>query len=74
MDEQDIQECFDNDSILNEMKKTIEGSQKKYLFVWICFLIVLFVVVEVISAAPVVWPTIKMVTNSIGNIIKQLVK
>lgn len=74
LDEQDIQECFDNDSVLYEMKKTIEGSQKKYLFVWICFLAVLLVVVEVISVAPVVWPIIKTVVKGIGNIIKWLVK
>lgn len=74
LDDHDIQECFDNDSILNEMKKTIERSQKKSLLVWICILIVLFVAIEAISAAPVVAPIIKIVVNDIGNIIMSLIK
>lgn len=74
LDHHDIQECFDNDSILNEMKKTIERSQKNSLFVWICILIVLFVAIEAISASPVVWPIIEIVVNAIGNTIKSLIK
>lgn len=50
--EDDLIEIFDNDEILDEMKKTISKSEKIYLSIWIAFLIGAFVVVEIVSISP----------------------
>lgn len=59
MTEDDIQECFRGDYLILDMKKTIGKSEKIYLFLWGVFLLVLLVIVEYISEAPVVIPFLK---------------
>ncbi len=51
-----INECFQNDEILLEMQENIRKSERFYFTLWILFLIILLVVIENISAAPVIWP------------------
>lgn len=61
--EDDIRECFQNDQILLEMKETVEKSEKRFLFIWIAFLIILLVIVESISEAPTVWTFIQNIIH-----------
>lgn len=65
--EDDIRECFQNDCLIQDMKKTIGRSEKIYLFLWITFLVALFVIVESISEAPVISP---FLTTIVGKIRK----
>ena len=58
--EDDIQECFRGDYLILDMKKTIG---KIYLFLWVVFLLVLLVIVEYISEAPVVIPFLKKIAG-----------
>lgn len=64
--EDDLQEIFGNDEILLKMKKTISRSEKRYLRVWIAFLIGAFVIVEIISISP----TYQGVFDILQNILK----
>ncbi len=50
--EDDLKEIFDNDEMLNDMKKTISKTQKIYLWIWILFLIVTLIIVEYLSSSP----------------------
>ena len=61
--EDDIQECFRGDYLILDMKKTIGKSEKIYLFLWVVFLLVLLVIVEYISEAPVVIPFLKKIAG-----------
>ena len=61
--EDDIQECFQGDHLISDMKKTIGKSEKIYLFLWVVFLLVLLVIVEYISEAPVVVPFLKKIVG-----------
>ena len=45
----DIKECFGNDMIILDMKKTVEKSQKNYVIIWSCFLAILFIALELMS-------------------------
>ena len=49
----DIQECFQNDQLITDMKETIRKSQRKYLILWIGSLILLLVCLEWASDSPV---------------------
>jgi cell division protein FtsL len=49
------------------MKKTIGKSEKIYLFLWVVFLLVLLVIVEYISEAPVVVPFLKKIVGLFYN-------
>lgn len=53
MTEDDVRECFQDDSLLNDMKQTVSKAEKKYLFLWIAFLLIFFVIIEKISEAPI---------------------
>lgn len=57
--QEDIDECFRNDEILSEMKKSVKKSERTYLVLWICFLLILLVIIENISEAPIIWPLVK---------------
>ena len=48
---------------MRDMKKTIGKSEKIYLFLWVVFLLVLLVIVEYISEAPVVIPFLKKIAG-----------
>ena len=50
--EEDLSEIFEGDRIFNEMKNTIKHSQKLYLSMWIAFLIIAILVVEMLSNHP----------------------
>lgn len=65
--EDDIRECFQNDRLILDMKKTIGKSEKIYLFLWVAFLLALFMIVECISEAPVMVPLFK---NIVGRLYK----
>ena len=41
--------CFQDDSLLNDMKQTVSKAEKKYLFLWIASLLIFFVIIEEIS-------------------------
>lgn len=59
LSEDDIRECFQNDKFMKEMENTVDTSKRKYLFIWITFIVVLYVIVEYISEAPIIWPFVK---------------
>ena len=61
--EDDVRECFQDDSLLNDMKQTVNKAEKKYLFLWIAFLLIFFVIIEKISEAPIVFPIVKEVAG-----------
>ena len=63
MTEDDVWECFQDDSLINDMKQTVSKSEKKYLFLWIVSLIIFFVIIEKISEVPVVFPIVKEVAG-----------
>lgn len=50
---EDIDECFQEDELLVKMKKSIRRSEKAYIILWVFFLAMLFVIIEMISDAPV---------------------
>ena len=58
--EEDIRECFQNDSIKTEMKKEINKSIRRYLVVWGVFLVILLIAVEYMSNAPAILPRAKL--------------
>ena len=45
------------------MKQTVSKAEKKYLFLWIAFLLIFFVIIEKISEAPIVFPIVKEVAG-----------
>lgn len=65
LSEDDICECFQNDCLIQDMKKTIGRSEKIYLFLWIVFLVALFLIVESISEAPVISPFLITIVGKI---------
>lgn len=52
----DIKESFQDDKIIKDMKNTISKSQKWYLLIWVCFLVVLLVCLESLSDNPIIFP------------------
>lgn len=62
----DIKECFQDDKIMLDMEKTINKSQKIYLMIWICFLVILFIGLEAISDSPIVYPHLKNIAESVS--------
>lgn len=59
--QEDIEECFQNDEVLFEMKKSVKKSEIAYLVLWICFLLSLLVIVENISESPIIWSFVKKI-------------
>lgn len=49
---EDINECFQEDELLVKMKKKIRRSQITYIILWVFFLLMLLVIIEMISDAP----------------------
>lgn len=49
---EDINECFQEDELLVKMKKSIRRSQIAYIILWVFFLAMLFVIIEMVSDAP----------------------
>lgn len=47
----DIQEIFKNDEVLNKMKETINKSEKIYLGIWVASLIIVLVIIENVSVS-----------------------
>ena len=61
--EDDVRECFQDDSLLNWHEANCKQSREKYLFLWIAFLLIFFVIIEKISEAPIVFPIVKEVAG-----------
>lgn len=61
--EDDIRECFQDDSLINDMKKTVNKSEKIYLLLWIAVLVIFFIITEKISEAPIVFPLVKEIAG-----------
>lgn len=59
--QEDIEECFQNDEVLFEMKKSVKKSEITYLVLWICFLLSLLVIIENISEDPIIWSFVKKI-------------
>lgn len=68
--QEDINDCFQNDKILLEMKKSIKKKECFYLTLWICFLVILLVIIETISDAPIIWAIVKKVFNQMISLKK----
>lgn len=58
--EEDIRECFQNDTIKTEMEEEINKSIRRYLVAWGVFLVILLIAVEYMSNAPVILPRLKL--------------
>lgn len=54
--EDDINECFQNDRIILNMKETVDKTQKRYLIIWLCFLVILLICLEAMSDDPIIYP------------------
>ena len=65
----DIKESFQDDKIIMDMKKTVSKSQKMYLSIWICFLVILLVCLERISDNPIIFPFIGKVVNGVKSVL-----
>lgn len=60
----DIKECFQNDQMIIGMKKTISKSRILYSTLWICFLVMMFIIIELISDQPIVTQLIEGLLKS----------
>ena len=65
--QEDLNDIFDNDRIINNMKSTIQKTRKNYVIAWILFIVIAFCVIELVSVDPTVPKLIKFL-KSIGNI------
>lgn len=65
--EDDIRECFQDDRIMLDMKKTIHKSQKTYLIIWIGFLCILWICLECMSDAPIIFPWLERLVKWTGR-------
>ena len=65
----DIKESFQDDKIIMNMKKTVSKSQKMYLLIWVCFLVILLVCLEFISDNPIVFPFIETFVNGVRSVL-----
>ena len=63
----DIKESFQDDKIIMDMKKTVSKSQKMYLSIWVCFLVILLVCLEFISDNPIIFPFIETFVNGVRS-------
>lgn len=54
LDEVDIQEIFKNDAVLNDNLKEVEQHKKRIMRIWIAFLIIVFIAIEILSTAPLI--------------------
>lgn len=61
----DIKECFQDDKIILDMKETIDIKQKRYLKMWICFLVVLLICLEAVSDEPIIYPFIEKIAKDV---------
>lgn len=64
--EDDLTEVFGNDEMLVNMKRRINKSKKIYLGLWIFFLIIAFVILEIISTDP----TYKKIVQEFDAVLK----
>ena len=63
----DIKECFKNDLIITEMKKTIKRSQMIYLIIWSCFLIILLIALELLTDNSIIISFLKGIAANINS-------
>lgn len=52
---EDIKEIFKDDNVINSMKDSISKSEKVYLAIWIFFLLLTFIAVEILSKNPLLF-------------------
>lgn len=67
--EMDLREIFKDDEILKNMKEQINKSERRYLIIWIVFLLALLIVVELLSVSPtykIIGEYIKKILNSLS--------
>lgn len=69
--EDDLLETFKNDEMANKMKRTIEKSKRIYLIIWIAFLILALIVVEILSTSPIYKSLFDIFKNILRLIIKR---
>ncbi len=72
--EEDLKEIFEDDEIICKMKKSINKSGEIYLSIWITFLIVSFVILELVSSDPNFLPILNQLKTLIEHGIKSLYK
>lgn len=63
----DIKECFKNDLIITEMKKTVKRSQMIYLIIWSCFLIILLIALELLTDNSIIISFLKGIAANINS-------
>lgn len=68
--EDDLLETFKNDEMAIKMKRTIDKSKRIYLIIWIAFLILAFIVVEILSTSPIY----KRLFDGIQNMLRLIIK
>lgn len=72
--EDDLLEVFENDEMINKMRKTISRSGKIYLSIWIIFLIGAFIIAEIISVSPTYQSLSKVIQDISNSLQHMLVK
>jgi uncharacterized membrane protein (GlpM family) len=55
----DINEIFNNDKLINNMRKTVRRGMVTYIIIWMVFLIMSFVFIEKLSSNPIISPFIE---------------
>lgn len=61
LDTIDIENIFDNDSILNCSKEEVKRGMTRYSIIWISFLSIAIIIIENISEYPIIWSFLKFI-------------
>lgn len=68
----DIEEIFNNDELINNMKKTVKKGMHIYTILWSVFLVMAFVFVEKISNNRIIFPLLKELCRTLYTVIEIL--
>lgn len=63
----DIKECFNNDLIITCMKTTVKRSQRIYLIIWGCFLIILLIFLELVTDNSIIVSFLKKIAANMKS-------
>lgn len=66
LSDDDIKECFKDDQIITDMKNTVKRSQRIYLLIWSCFLVILLSILEFVTENPIIISCLKQILEKIG--------
>lgn len=69
LSQEDLNQIFDNNRQLNEVKLTIKKSITWYMIVWLIFLFFAFIITELISSSPTIPALLKLLFKITRNIL-----